>query len=257
MSFLRDFPGTDLYQGDLGWIICKIKEFQGLADTIKDLQSALDNLPGNIQQEVNRQLEPIINNINNTLNNFGNRVDSVEKDMSELKKTISQLISWVAQVYGFIENYTDLIGQKVFNELRAYIDNWSKELPPVKCPVDGNMEPINVALEHIYNFYNMGITAAEYDGLQITAEEYDKLELSAREYDAWGRYLFERIYSCMMVSPFTGEKEKISVVVDKLADFHKKGITAQEYDDLELSAEAYDALNMTAYEYDWENTLKE
>lgn len=257
MSFLiRDFPGTDSYQGDLGWIICKIKEFQGLADTIEELQSALDNLPQSIHDEVENQLNPYIIQINNTLSNFENHIVNAENAVSDMRQQIMTLTEWISKILGFIENYTDLVGERVFQHLKQYIDAWSKDLPPVTCPVDGNMEPISVALEHLYLFYNNGITAGDYDGLQITANDYDSLKISAGKYDAYGSWLFEQVFSCTMISPFTGEREKISVVADMLADLHKKGITASEYDALNMSAENYDAVEITAYEYDWNNTLK-
>lgn len=255
MSFLRDFPGTDNYQGDLGWIICKIKEFQNLADTIEELQTALDSLPERIRKEVQAQLQPIITNINTTLEGFGNRIDSAEDSVDEMKNVLSNLLTWVSELYGFIENYTDLIGQKVFNELKEYIDEWSKDLPPVVCPVDGKLEPISIALEHLFEFYNRGITAAKYDSLDITAQEYDNFNIKARDYDAFGNDYFENIYARMMISPFTGEMEYISVVVDRLADFHKKGITAQTYDALNKTAQEYDNTEISAYNYDWNNPL--
>lgn len=253
MSFLRDFPGTDSYQGDLGWIICKIMEFHHLADTIEELQAALNNLPESIRKEVETQLQPIIANINSTLEGFGNRIDTAEDSVAEMKNVLSNLITWVSGLYGFIENYTDLIGQKVFNELKTYIDAWSKDLPPVVCPVDGKLEPISVALKHLFEFYNRGITAGKYDSLQITAQEYDDFNITARDYDAFGNDYFENIYACMMISPFTGEMEYISIVVNKLADFHKNGITAQEYDALNKTAQEYDNAEISAYEYDWNN----
>ena len=255
VSFLRDFPGTDNYQGDLGWIICKIKEFQNLADTIEELQAALDALPESIRKEVEAQLQPIIANINTALEGFGNRIESAEDAVAEMKNVLSNLITWVSELYRFIENYTDLIGQKVFTELKAYIDAWSKDLPPVVCPVDGNLEPISIALEHLFEFYNRGISAAKYDSLQITAQEYDDFKITARDYDAFGNEYFENIYACMMISPFTGEMEHISIVVNKLADFHKKGITAQEYDALNKTAQDYDDAEISAYSYDWNKPL--
>lgn len=255
MSFLRDFPGTDNYQGDLGWIICKIKEFQNLADTIEELQAALDSLPESIRKEVQTQLQPIIANINSTLEGFGNRIDGTEEAVAEMKDVLSNLITWVSELYGFIENYTDLIGQKVLDELKAYIDAWSKDLPPVVCPVDGNTEPISIALEHLFEFYNRGITAAKYDSLQITAQKYYDFKITARDYDAFGNDYFESIYASMIISPFTGEMEDISVVVNKLSDFHKKGITAQKYDALNKTAQEYDDAEISAYNYDWNNPL--
>lgn len=256
MSFLKgDFPGTDSYQGDLGWIICKIKEFQNLADTIEELQAALNNLPESIRNEVETQLQPIIVNINSTLEGFGNRIDAAEDSVNEMKNVLSNLITWVSELYGFIENYTDLIGQKVFIKLKTYVDAWSKDLPPVVCPVDRNLEPISIALEHLFEFYNRGITAGNYNSLQITAQEYDDFGITAKDYDAFANDYFENIYACMMISPFTGEMEYISIVVDKLADFHKNGITAQEYDALNKTAQEYDDAEISAYNYDWNNPL--
>ena len=263
MSFLEgDFPGIDSYRADLGWIIKKIKEFDSWNEIIQELQETLENLPNIINKEVAKQLQPYIDNINNKLDGFqnvldgyGDRITAVENHMMEIEQMYMELLKWVSQLYGFIESYTDLVGERVFAQLKAYIDEWSKDLPPVICPVDGNLEPISVALMHLYNFYNRGITAEKYDSLQITAKEYNDFKITARDYDAFGNDYFENIYACMMISPFTGEMEYISDVVVKLADFHKKGITAEAYDELDKTAQDYDDAEISAYSYDWNNPL--
>ena len=54
-----------------------------------------------------------------------------------------------------------------------------------------------------------------------------------------------------MVSPFTGQYTKVKNVVMDLAHFHMDGLSAKEYDDLELEAEEYDDKLITAFDYDW------
>ena len=57
--------------------------------------------------------------------------------------------------------------------------------------------------------------------------------------------------SLKMVNPFTGQEESVLSVIDYLASLHMAdGITANEYDLLELSAQVYDDKQLTAREYD-------
>lgn len=261
-----EFPHTRTYDGDLGFLIKRYNElynmYSNINTIVEELQDALKNLPQSIQQEVNRQLSVAMQNVYNILNEYDERISNVENSVNNMRDRVNNielqinaLIKQIAQVLGFIEHYTDAIGEKVYNQLKELVEQWSKDLPPVMCPVDGNLESISVALQHIFDYYNQGITAADYDNMQLTAEEYDKMRLTAMKYDGFGNVAFSERRICVMLSPFTGSIDYIANVVNRLAEFHKKGITAQEYDDLERTAAEYDALNITAYQYDWNNTL--
>ena len=54
-----------------------------------------------------------------------------------------------------------------------------------------------------------------------------------------------------MINPFTGQEEGVLNVIDYLASLHMQdGITAGDYDSLELTAQVYDDKELTAREYD-------
>ncbi len=53
-----------------------------------------------------------------------------------------------------------------------------------------------------------------------------------------------------MRSPVTGQIEDLPTVIMELFDTYRQGLTASEYDALDLTASAYDALQITAYDYD-------
>ena len=54
-----------------------------------------------------------------------------------------------------------------------------------------------------------------------------------------------------MISPFSGQYVKVKDVVMDLAHCHMEGLTAAEYDALDLEAEEYDDKNITAFDFDW------
>lgn len=261
-----EFPHTRTYDGDLGFLIKMYNQLKGEYDSIKEtvdaLNSALQNLPSTINAEVARQLAIEMQLVYKILDTYDTRIETAENTVNSLldkvnalNNTVLELTKQLAAVLGFIETYTDMIGEKVYRQLKELVEAWSKDLPPVTCPVDGNLEPISKALQDIYDFYNRGITAEEYDALEITAEVYASMNITAHEYDAFGRDVFYDWLYCSMISPFTGQIALISTVVNMLADFHKNGITAAEYDALGISASDYDNKNISAYDYDWNNPL--
>lgn len=261
-----EFPHTRTYDGDLGFLIKRYNElysaYSNIETTVEQLQDALQNLPQNIAQEVSRQLDVAMKNVYSILGEYDERITTAENNVSymwdkisSIEQRIDSLIGQIALILGFIEHYTDAIGEKVYNQLKELVDEWGKDLPPVICPVDGRLEPISVALKHIYDFYNQGISAADYDTLLLTAQEYDEMRITAGRYDGFAYEIFKERRVCTMVSPFTGQIDYIRNVVNRLADFHKRGITARVYDSQNHTAETYDALEITAYEYDWNNPL--
>lgn len=261
-----EFPHTRTYDGDLGFLIKRYNElysaYSNIESVVEQLQDALQNLPNTIAQEVSRQLSVAMQNVYNILDGYNARIANAENNVAYMQEKVSNMenqilsiIQQLGQVLGFIEHYTDAMAQKVYNQLAALVEEWSKDLPPVICPVDSQLEPISVALKHIYDFYNQGITAAEYDNLFLTAEEYDNMRITAAKYDGFAYEIFKERRVCTMISPFTGQIDYIKNVVNRLADFHKRGISAQIYDSQNRTAETYDALNITAYAYDWDNPL--
>lgn len=176
---------------------------------------------------------------------------SVEVEIIKLKNDINtaiinlnnQLLANNEYIYEYVENRLD----EFINSFPELINL------PVYNPVKGTITGLQDAINDLYSVACVnGLTAFQYDSLGLTAQEYDAKDLTAIEFDTKGYILLgypdENWY---MISPFTGQYVKVKDVVMDLAHFHMDGLTAEEYDDLDLTAEEYDDKNITAFDFDW------
>ena len=176
---------------------------------------------------------------------------SVEMEIVQLKNEINraiinlnnQLLANNEYIYAYVENRLD-----------EFIDSFPELINlPVYNPVRGSITGLQTAINDLYEVSCVnGLTAFQYDSLGLTAKEYDDYNLTALEFDTKGYILLgypdENWY---MISPFTGQYVKVKDVVMDLAHFHMTGLTATEYDALDLEAEEYDDKNITAFDFDW------
>ena len=216
-----------------------------------------------IKESRNRKAQRLQETIEKELADMQEKIDGNVATVQEVRELVNvlqnqflELAKSIVDLLHFVELYTDKIGDDVYERLKELVNEWSTNLPPVTCPVDGNLETINIALAHVYNSVRRGLTAGDFDALLLTAKAFDSFEISALEYDTRGSDVFAKWKNWYMVSPFNGEYVPIESVVQKLADLHKLGITAQAYDAKDLHAVEYDADNISAYSYDWNNTLR-
>lgn len=267
MSFLTDFPNAVEYQRDLGYLIEQYKDlaskYASYGERISALEAQISGLPAYVQKLVYEQTQRLQATIEKELADMQKKIDNNVATVQELRELISvlqnqylELARSIVDLLHFVELYTDKIGNDVYERLKELVDEWSTNLPPVTCPVDGNLETINVALAHVYNSVRRGLTAGDFDALLLTAKAFDSFEISALEYDTRGADVFAKWKNWYMVSPFNGEYVPIESVVQKLADLHKLGITAQAYGAKDLNAIEYDNKDISAYSYDWNNPLR-
>lgn len=176
---------------------------------------------------------------------------SVEMEIVQLKNEINraiinlnnQLLANNEYIYAYVENRLD-----------EFIESFPELINlPVYNPVRGSITGLQTAINDLYEVACVnGLTAFQYDSLGLTAKEYDDYNLTALEFDTKGYILLgypdENWY---MISPFSGQYVKVKDVVMDLAHFHMDGLTAAEYDALDLEAEEYDDKNITAFDFDW------
>lgn len=193
------------------------------------------------------------------------RIDKNETDIADLNRELllkfNELNAKIAHVYLVMaEHHEDLDNRlkQGLEQLKDYIDHQmacSRELP-VYNPTNGKLESLQKTLQDMWDGFNIwGITAKEFDSLMITAKDFDNQKNTAWYFDHYYRfYLMERKY-LYMLSPFTGKMEPMVDVINRLADLHRKGITAIDFDDLELTATEFDAKMITAYNFDFNGEL--
>ena len=268
MSFLTDFPNAVEYQRDLGYLIEQYKElsrkYAEYGERIKKIEDEISGLPAYVQRLVYEQTAALRADIEKQLSEMQNKIDKNVATVNELKEIVNllqtqyaELSKMIVDLMQFVETYTDKIGEQVYQRLKELVDEWSKDLPPVICPVDGNLESVETALYHVYTALRRGLTAKEYEDLLLTAKVYDDYRIRAIDYDTMAREILIKWKCCYMLSPFSGTYEKIADVVVKLAAFHMSGVTASYFDALKLNAENFDGKEIDAYNYDWNNPLKE
>ena len=219
-------------------------------------QAKLDLAIQAMKDEINDQIAQFQRDFEQAMADFETEFRQLQTDVTteinRLKVIINQEI---VRLNNLMEANNTYIREYVENRLDQFINDFPTLITdiPVYNPVRGTLTTMQQAINDLYDVARVyGLTAEQYDSLGLTAEEYDNLMLTAMEYDQWGYiklgYPDENWY---MISPFTGEYRKVKDVVMDLAHFHMDGLTAKEYDDLELEAEEYDNKQITAFDFDW------
>lgn len=168
----------------------------------------IDEQFANFKTEWNAELETKLAVLTNTINQnneiINGRLDTFQADYtsqisaSEAKLT-QQISDLAAQLDAKVATFTQLVDTTdkanrswTQAQISQAIANLPDELPPVICPVDGALESVQVALNHIWDFLNKNsLTANEYDALDLTADAYDAFQLTATQYDQTGKLLLD------------------------------------------------------------------
>lgn len=226
------------------------------AEAFAEQTAKLDLAIQQMKDEVNEEIVKLRKDVNDAIADFQTQFNqlkaNVEAEITQLRILINQEIVRLNET---LEVNNQYIRQYVEDRIDQFINDFPTmiDLVPVYNPVRGTTTSLQQAINDLYDVARVyGLTAEQYDSLGLTAETYDGYELTAMEYDQYGYiklgYPDENWY---MISPFTGQYTKVKNVVMDLAHFHMVGLTAEEYDALELEAEVYDLKEITAFDYDW------
>lgn len=238
--------------------------------------------------EINQKLNEVIKAINevsieaieklieNAITDLKTYVDSqnqmlynyTDEEIEKLKKysdfqdeiVINQLTSLINEKVSFLTDYInsniDLINVEIeqkFNELKEEIDEIIIKGIDVYNPTTGRYDNIQNVVYDLYRYLRYyGITASEFDTLNLTAEDFDDKEITARNFDLYSKNILMIDFNHYMYNPFSGEVNKITDVINQLADLHKPlPISAGDFDLLQLTATSFDSKDLTAYEFDF------
>lgn len=205
-------------------------------------------------------------------------IDFVNMEVAGLNGSISDLYVKIVNINSNEEKRFDEIEKRLLKIIEDSMSSKSGNFIYVSNPITGKVEKLNNVLQQFYNFSIVigGITARQYDDMEIKALEFDNEKITASQFDTKAYFLFfdriklNPVYRTItavkngleskllvvenksyMLSPFTGLKTLVSDVVQKLSNFHKAFLSANEYDAKNLTASEYDSLKLSAYDYDW------
>lgn len=304
MGLWDHFPYTNFHELNLDWIVTKVKElnakvleldewmaqhkteyanlvlrvtaleneintfetqvrseFQRLkADLDADFaaqKAEMDQALAETQAEVNAQIELLTSEVNAAIagldTQFANLTREIRSELVTVKIQVNEAIGALDQ--RILDN-----NEFLFKYVEERLDQFIIDFPDliditVYNPFRGSYTNLQTAINDLYDMSCIeGLTALQFDTLDLTAEEFDTYNLTAREFDQYGYtmlgYPDPRYY---MFDPFTGEKNLVKNVVQKLAALHTdaESVSATEFDTLDLTATEFDATDITAFNFDW------
>lgn len=219
-----------------------------------------------IIDELNQfSLESIQNMIDYAINNLQNYIDTENKKLynytdTQISNSQNYLISLINDKVNYLIQYINTQDNIIKNELKSKFDELDEKINNIVLkdlllmnPTSGESNNIQDIINNLYDYLRYyGVSANEYDTLGLTADQYDNKNLTAIDYDLYAKKLLMKDFNNYMFNPFTGNLEKLSTVINYLADLHKQNpITALDYDDLSLTATNYDNKEISAYDFDF------
>lgn len=123
----------------------------------------------------------------------------------------------------------------------------TKEDIKIYNPVTGIKGSMQQAINTLVSFHQCGNNCFTLDGLEYTASDLDGLGISAYDFDFKGI-----IKSCgRYTDPTTGERSELQLILNNIVSLLTMGLTATQYDNLDLDAETFDDLNLDAKTLDF------
>ncbi len=218
----------------------------------------------NIVNDLNSDMSDLRKYVNDTAKALNENMAAINKALDDALKAFDELSKEVDQkIADEIAKYDTGINDKIDNmtngmwqaiqDLDVKLDNITKEYPPVKNPITGLIQPLDVVLDAMWywtNFY--GITAGEFDALGLTAGEFDAMGLTVAQFDFGARWYLIEQRKRLVVSPPTGQLVDIGqAIYDVDRHYAVNAVTVGLFDTLDLTAGEFDAMGMTAGEFDY------
>ena len=203
------------------------------------------------KDETEKALQDFENYVNETISNT---TGEQNEKISALYQSVNNLAKEVS------ENYEKLTAE--FADYKTWLESWIVEYINEHIGVLAQLylwnptkferyENAQTVVDDIYHANNFGaITASEYDELQLKADEYDSMNISVYDYDNFARQIWHSDIYNRMYSPYTGERDYLNKILLLAVEATRNGITASEFDGLELTADDYNALELSASKYD-------
>ena len=187
----------------------------------------------------------------------------IEEDFDAI--TNYQLFSKVVEYLNKIRDNQLLLEESdnelvdAFNNLKAYVDEYLYSIPDFEEAINN----INIRLDNLASEIIANRNAISELDSKIDSEIINVKNLINQNFDALKVYvdyqdnlLDEKIDNIQIgainvYDPTTGLISPLQTVINNLAQIsNKDGLTASEFDNLELTAQGFDNYDITAYEFD-------
>lgn len=178
----------------------------------------------------------------------------IENVQNQLMKTIQDTATTINGRIDRLQAEMIVRDTATLDQAKAYTDSKISDVMHIidQIKVEIDKASIRWLWDHAVNFG--GYTAQQwYEDVTITADMWHDKEFSCIDWYIRGREVFhwwDR--RNMMFSPVTGKWVDIRQAIYEICNVLKPaGITAQEYEELQITAQEYEKLQITGFEYDW------
>ena len=242
----------------------KLTEYvdNSISDSEARSKEYADNLVYDVSEKFAIELTAFKDETEKALQDFENYVnETISNTTTEQNEKISALYQSFDNLSKEVtENYEKLV--KEFTEYKTWLESWIVEYINEHIGVLAQLylwnptkferyENAQTVVDDIYHANNFGaITASEYDGLGLNANEYDGMNISTYDYNNFARQIWHKDIYERMYSPYSGKLDYLDKILLLAVEATRNGVTADEFDGLELTAEAYNALELSANKYD-------
>lgn len=227
---------------------------------VKELEKLYSTIPSEISRAVNNAMQPVYKQIAMIRDEMSQWNEDITNTLAEQNKriddmylTLSSLESYVSTIYNSCKSYTDAKTSELKKYLEDYINKYLVDgWPPVLCPVDGNYENINKALDDVYNAIIRPITFAEFNQLHLNFSQFNDMYILFKVFNSWGyRELTDHVdYRFYMFSPLTGQYMLMRDVIMQLYRLHyPDGVKFGELNASNTSFEQFNNKQLTLTEF--------
>ena len=185
-----EFPHTRNYDGDLGYLLKKMKE---LSDVTAYLQEEFAKIEVLTEAQIQAMINAAIAANNVT---WANELQNLKKQITiEYKGYVTAQINALTVYIDNQDVYYDLLAQGYANtaltDAKAYTDSEIDISTMMINPITGEYEDVRDVVDDIISYFHTqdSLTADEYDTLDLTAGYYDGKQLNAYDYDFNGKTL--------------------------------------------------------------------
>ena len=165
-------------------------------------------------------------------------IKKVAKDVADITAEYNNLVQSFEDLYNYVNTYlTDM------DDVKAAIVLINQELDRLAEATSANASRIEAVNDNLTYLIN-----SNYNTLKAYVDNQDAALNNKIDNIQIGQI---QIYD-----PTTGTIEPLQIVINNLYELgNKDGLTATEYDALDLTATAFDAYQITAYEFDAQGKL--
>ena len=221
MSFSNfEFPNTNFYDSDLREFISMykklVKEYDGILEQLNELKTNIGSI---VDEYLDADLGAFKAELLTIINN---EITELENEIREEQKKLEDDIT------------------KFKNDITSTVEQLRIDIDEFEVKVNNKVQTIANQIAQVY----IDMSEYKHDMAELFELQRNELILYIQEHIAQ----ITRLY---VTNPFTGVYEDVQDVLNDIAKYvtQSYGLTAQEYDDLQLKASEYDAKRITAQNY--------